>query len=98
MKPRPPSSRFPIVLCFVAAVTEAVLEVEAEVLDWFAVQLRLDPRRYCPGEFGVLAQQPAQPFQTAVRCRRRKRLGAPVGSERRREPVGRDVDGVDGLA
>ena len=58
------------VLCLVAAVPEAVLEVEAQVLDRFAFELRLDPRRDGGGEFGVLAQQRAElsspPWAAAV--------------------------------
>ena len=86
------------VLGVVAPVPEAVLEVQPEVLDRFAVQLRLHPGRDGGGEVGVLAQQRAEPVQPAVGVRRRQRLGAPVGGERRREPVRGHVDGVDGLA
>ena len=46
-------------------------------------ELGSDPRRDGGGQFGVLAQQRAQPFEPAVGVRRRQRLGAPVGGERR---------------
>ena len=86
------------VLGVVAPVPEPVLEVQAQVLDRFAFQLRLDPGGHGLGEFGVLAQQVAQAGEPAVGVRRRQRLGAPLSGERRRETVRGYIHGMYGLA
>jgi hypothetical protein len=85
------------VLGVVAPVPVSVLKIEPEVLDRFGFQLGLDPRGQGLSEAGFLAQQAAQAGQAPVGVRRRERLGAPIGRERRRETVRRHVDGMHWL-
>jgi hypothetical protein len=86
------------VFCLIAAVPVAVFEVQTEVFDGFGGQLGCNACGNSGREVGLLAQQLTELFEATVGLRRRECLGAPVRNEGGREAVGRDVDGVDGLA
>ena len=82
----------------VTAVAVAVLEVEPQVFDGLALQLRAHPWRDLRGEFRGQAHTRGERFETADRLGSGECGSAPFGGQRRAITVGGNVDGVHRLA